>query len=240
MDGLESFLDAYGLIAIFGIMLLKSAGIPIPIPADVLMLATSARVAAGKLVLPSAFAALLVALVIGGVIQFGIVRGPGRNLLYRYGRYLGITPSRLDAAGDRLRKGGTLGIGLAVLTPGIRSIAVPACGLAGIALRPFSAGLTLGSGTFLALHFILGLIGGAALSALGNTISPTILIGGIIVLLLLGLGAWYIIRRRQKPTAPAGEILREAVGAWHEATCPVCLALGAAGRLQIDAKITNR
>jgi membrane protein DedA with SNARE-associated domain len=237
---IETFLDAYGLIAIFGIMLAKSIGIPIPIPADALMLATSARVAAGRLALPAAFIALLVALSIGGVMQFSLVRGAGRNLINRFGRYLGLTPARVDAASARLQKGGALGIGVAILTPGVRSVAVIACGLASIPLRQFIPGLVLGSGLFLALHFILGYIGGSLLSALGGVISLPVLIVGLVVLLAAGLGAWYLIRRRQLPQATTREIVSEAVGAWHEATCPVCLALGAANRLQIQLPIEHQ
>jgi membrane protein DedA with SNARE-associated domain len=54
---IEVFLDAYGLAAISGALLLKSAGVSIPIPADTLMLAASARVANGSIALPAAFIA---------------------------------------------------------------------------------------------------------------------------------------------------------------------------------------
>lgn len=236
---IETFLDAYGLLAIFGIMLAKSSGVPIPIPADVVMLAASARVAAGKFPLAGAFGVLLVALTIGGVVQFALVRGPGRDILYRYGPFLGLTPARLDAATARLKNGGITSIGLAILTPGVRSVAVIACGLAGIPLQRFASGLAVGSGLFLALHFLLGYIGGSLLSTLGTVIAPPVLIVGILVLLALGFGAWVLIRRRQMPQATPREVLAEAAGAWHEATCPVCLALGAANRLQIQLPIEH-
>lgn len=239
MNDLNSFLDVYGLAAIFGIMLAKSVGVPIPVPADALMLATSARVASGKLVLAQAFVALLIALVVGGIVQFGLVRGPGRGVLYRYGRYLGMTPQRLDSATQRLKQGGAFSIGISILTPGVRSVAVVACGLAGIPLRRFILGLALGSGLFLALHFFLGYVGGSLLNSLGASIPIPVLIGGIIVALIVGLGVWVVIRRRQMPEASNREVLAEAVGAWHEATCPVCLALGAADRLQIHLPIEH-
>lgn len=233
MSDLNAFLDLYGLAAIFAIMLVKSAGVPIPIPADALMLAASARAAQGKLVVPQAFIVLLIALVIGGVVQFALVRGPGRSIFYRYGRYLGLTPDRIEAASRRLQKGGAIGIGIAILTPGVRSVAVTACGLAGIPLRQFVAGLALGSALFLSLHFFLGYAIGALLSTIGQVIPIPVLLGVVIALVIAGLGAWYFIRRRQLPKASSSEIMAEAVGAWHEATCPVCLALGAAERLQI-------
>lgn len=93
---LEPFLEAYGLAAIFGVMLLKSIGVPIPIPADVIMLVASARAASGRISLVGAFAALLLALSVGGVIQFALIRRIGRGMLLRYGRFLGITEVRLD------------------------------------------------------------------------------------------------------------------------------------------------
>ena len=232
----ETFLDAYGLLALFAVMLLKAIGVPFPIPADVLMLAASARAASGKINVFGAFVALLVALSVGGSIQFMLIRGFGRAVLLRYGRFLGITDARLDAAARRLEKSGVIGIGLAILTPGIRSVTIPACGIAGIAFGRFVGGLILGSGLFLALHFALGILGGSLLNAVPLTTSPVLLIGFLVVLLTLGFGAWIVIRRRQHPNMAAQEIIRSAAGAWHEATCPVCLALGAVERLQIDVE----
>jgi membrane protein DedA with SNARE-associated domain len=230
MNGLDAFLESYGLAAIFVVMLAKSAGVPVPIPADLIMLATAARAAEGKIGLGPAFVALLVALVLGGLVQFGLVRGPGRGALYRFGRYLGLTPARLDAATLAVRRGGAIGVGLAILTPGIRATTVAACGLAALPLRTFLPGLVVGSSGFLSLHFVLGYLGGPLVLGLLQG-APLPWLAGI-GLLVLGLVVWWAIRRRQRPSATGGEVVVEAVGAWHEATCPACLALGAArGRL---------
>ena len=66
MNGLDAILEQYGLAAIFLVMLTKSAGVPVPVPADFIMLATAARAAEGKRALWEAFGALLLALVLGG------------------------------------------------------------------------------------------------------------------------------------------------------------------------------
>ncbi len=237
MDDIGTFLEVYGLAAIFGIMLVKAIGVPIPIPADALMIATSAQAAAGRFVVWQAFVALLIALVIGGLIQFALVRGPGRNALYRYGRYLGMTPSRLDVAADKLKKGGTLGIGVAILTPGVRSVVIPAAGLACLPFRQFTPGLTLGSSTFLALHFFLGYVGGALLGWLGTIIPLPILGAAVLIILAAGFLIWYILRRRQMWYASPKEVMCQAYHSWHDATCPICLALGAADRLQAHCHV---
>jgi hypothetical protein len=105
MNSIDMFLVQYGLAAIFILMLVKSIGVPIPIPGDLIVLTAAARVAQGKLVLWQAFTAILVALILGGLVQFWLARGPGRSLLYRFGRYIGLTSARLDAADAGVKKG---------------------------------------------------------------------------------------------------------------------------------------
>src|SRR5438067_4989182 len=151
MNSLDLFLVQYGLAAIFILLLIKTIGIPIPIPADLIILTAAARVAQGKLNVWQTFIAILVALVIGGLIQFWLARGPGRGLLYRFGRYIGLTSPRLDAASAKVKKGGIISISVATLVPGVRSAAIVAGGLASVPLRIFLPGLFLGSTVFLAV-----------------------------------------------------------------------------------------
>jgi membrane-associated protein len=224
----EAFLDRYGLPAIFVLMLTKAAGVPIPVPGDVIMLATAARAAEGKLELWQAFVVLLSALVLGGTVQFTLARGAGRGLLYRLGRYLGLTPARLDAAAVAVRRGGTLGVTLAVLTPGLRTAIVAACGLAGLPLRTFLPALALGNGAFLSLHFALGYVGWPLVAGLFQAAPLPWLLALVLGLLAAGLAIWVLIRRRKRPGATTGELAAEAVAAWHDATCPACLVLGSA------------
>jgi membrane protein DedA with SNARE-associated domain len=215
MEGLEAFLAGYGLAAAFLLMLVKAAGVPVPIPGDVILLATAARAAEGKLLLWQAFLVLLLALSVGGVLQFLVARGPGRQVVYRYGRVLGLTQERLDRVAAGVRRGGMFGIGAAILTPGVRTAVVPACGLAAIPLRAFVPGLVLGSGVDLGLHFALGYLGASILASLAS-------FGWVLVvgLLLLGLAAWLVLMRRRRASPAAAAV------AWTQATCPVCLVVG--------------
>ena len=135
MNGIDLFLVQYGLAAIFVILLVKSVDMPIPIPADLIILTAAVRASQGKLVLWQAIIVILIALVLGGLIQFVLARGPGRGLLYRFGRYIGLTSSRLDAASNKVKKGGVLGISLAILVPGMRGAAIAASGFANMLLR---------------------------------------------------------------------------------------------------------
>src|SRR5215467_5821346 len=145
MSGLESFLDTYGLAAACLVMLIKAIGIPIPIPGDVVLLAMAARAAEGKVLIWAAFVGLLVAVTLGGWLQFMLARGPARQMVLRYGARLGLTAERLESVARRVRQGGPLAIGLGILTPGLRTAVIPACGLTNMPLGLFLPGLLLGS-----------------------------------------------------------------------------------------------
>jgi membrane protein DedA with SNARE-associated domain len=238
MNGIDLFLINYGLLATFIIMLIKTIGVPIPIPGDVIIFTAAVRVAQGKLVGWQVFLAILVALVLGGLIQFVLARGPGRGLLYRFGRYVGLTKPRIDAAAGKIRKGGVPGLALAILVPGVRGAAIMAAGLADLRLRRFLIGVTLGSLLFLSLHFFLGYVGGSALFALGRILPLTISIPLVFALLVVVYALWVVAVRRQKAAraeleaAQTEQTNAAALEVWHEGICPVCLALYTANQLR--------
>jgi membrane protein DedA with SNARE-associated domain len=214
MNSIDVFLVQYGLLAIFIIMFTKSVGVPIPIPADVIILATAARAAEGKFVLWQAFLVVLLAVIVGGLIQFWLVRGPGRSLLYRFGRYIGLTSARLDAAAVKVKKGGILGLSVAILVPGVRGAAI-----------------VLGSTVFLTLHFFLGYLGGSLLLVIGHVLPPVPVIILVLVLLVVAYILWVVAVHRQK--AARRELENAAsLEVWHEGICPVCLALYTANQLR--------
>jgi membrane protein DedA with SNARE-associated domain len=223
MSSIDTFLVQYGLVAIFLLMFTKSAGVPIPIPADLIILTAAARAAEGKLSLWLAFVIILLAVVAGGFIQYVLARGPGRGVLYRFGRYLGLTPARLDAASLRVKKGGPFGIGLAILVPGVRGAAITACGLADVPVRTFVIGLLSGSIVFLCLHFFLGYLGGTFFSVIGHVLPVPEVITLVVVLFVVAFALWVIAYRRQK--AARREIDAASLEVWHEGICPACLAL---------------
>ena len=238
MNGIDQFLIQYGLLATFIIMLVKTIGVPVPIPGDVIIFTAAVRVAQGKLVGWQVFFAILVALVLGGLIQFVLARGPGRGVFYRFGRYAGLTKPRIDVAAEKIRKGGVPGLALAILVPGVRGVAIIAAGLADLALRRFLIGVTLGSFLFLSLHFFLGYAGGEALAALGRLLPLTASIPLVLALLAVVYALWVVAVRRQKAaraeleTVQAEETNAAALEVWHEGICPVCLALYTANQLR--------
>jgi membrane-associated protein len=233
-DSLTTVLDLYGLTAIFGVMLIKSIGVPIPIPSDVILLVAAAGAAQGRFVLWQAFVVVLIALVAGGIVQYALARGPGREFIYRHGRYFGLSPGRHDAVAALAKRSGLIGISVMVLVPGVRAAAVAACGLAALPARVFLPGLLIGSTGFLGLHFFLGYAGGTLLMMLSQPVSPVTVAVAAVVLLVVGFVVWFEIRRhRSGVSADTATVAADAFANWHDATCPACLALGALERLDV-------
>jgi membrane protein DedA with SNARE-associated domain len=227
---MDTIVESYGLVAVCVVLFLKGAGLPIPIPGDVLLLGTAAQAASGRFVLWQAFVAVLLAILLGGAMQYMFARGGGRRAVYRFGSYVGLTPARLDAAAGTVRRAGVVGIALLVLTPGVRSAAIPACGLASVPWRIFVPGLVVGSSVDIALHFALGIAGNRVVAVLFNpSLVPWIIVGVLVLLAAGGLLGWMLLRRRQgsRRQPPSGG---SAIDAWQQAACPVCLALGVALR----------
>ena len=223
-------LDTYGLIAIFIIMLVKEIGVPVPIPADLIMLTAAAQAAAGKFTLLEGFGVILVAMLVGGLVQYILVRRLGRPFLVRVGRYVGLSPERIDGVAASVRKGGMGAVIVSLTTPGVRIATIPACGLAELPYRLFLPGMALGSAVFLALHFVLGYLGGPLVNAVMDAIHTPMVVF-VVAFLIVGLVGWLLIHRRRTARQTQAAATLETLGDWADACCPACLALGAAERL---------
>jgi membrane protein DedA with SNARE-associated domain len=219
-----------GLATVFALMLLKEAGVPIPVPSDVIMLGAAARAATGEWSLPAVIITVEVAMLIGGTTQYLLVRGPGRRLVYRLGRYLGLTPQRLERAATAAQRGGVAAVAVGMATPGVRAATIAASGLANLRAGIFLPALVIGDSVFFLLHVAIGYAGGRGLGAVGkgtNLHSGPILIGILVAVAVAGLIGWTLLRRRARRAGQEGAAPTGIAGAWVEAACPVCLALGA-------------
>jgi len=220
---LETLLMQYGLLAIFLLLLIKSFGVPIPIPGDLILLTAAVGAFKGNFPLWQAFIVTLIPLLIGALTQFTVARGPGRNILLRFGRYLGLTPARLDAASTRVKQGGFIGICISMLIPGIRDLCTVASGLAGLPFRAYVPGLVLGTTLFIAIHFVIGYLGNSLFLQLAHLLPSTPILILIALLFLIAFALWAIAHYRQK--AVRREQNATVLEMWHEGVCPACLAL---------------
>lgn len=139
---------AYGYAAIFLLMLLESACVPIP--SEVTMLFGGALVSAPFLAADQQLAFMPVALagtagnLVGSWLAFAVGAVGGRPLVERWGRYLLLRPHEIDRAHAWFERRGEAAVFVARLLPVIRTfISLPA-GVAGMDLRRFTLYTVLG------------------------------------------------------------------------------------------------
>jgi membrane-associated protein len=195
------------------LLLPMEAGVPLPIPADLVMLAVGARAGAGDIPLAVAVLAFEGVAIVGTTVLFLAARGPGHALVSRSGPRLGLTSARLGRATGLIERRGGLALAVGRVTPGLRTLTVIAAGASGLSARQALPALIAGSSIFLQLHLFLGyFLGTAALHALHAATGPAL--ASLAVIVAGGVAFWFVRRGR-----------RVAAGGLAEAACPACLAL---------------
>ncbi|MGI9146685.1 MAG: DedA family protein [Chloroflexota bacterium] len=193
--GLTGFLDQHGVVAGFVLILIEESGVPVPIPGDFLMLLLGVHARQGRVPLWQALLVMELATLIGATVLYWAASYGGRSLVYRYGRYMHLTPERLAKAERWLVHHGALAIVAGRLTPGLRMATVITCGVLGVPLYRFLPGLAVGSFLYILLYTLLGFFfGPPILTAVEGIHLPLGLLGSLIPLVLLLV--WIVRARR--------------------------------------------
>jgi len=211
-------LDAFAIVGLAALVLVKEAGLPVPVPGDLLVVA--AGIASHGPGLPAwlVLVAILAAGYVGGSLQFLLVRGTLRRRLLRILARIGVGRERLDSLAGWLARRGARGVAIARATPAVRIGATAAAGLAGIPFGVFLAGLLVGNGLFVGAHFALGLVLGPPATELATRLGAIgVSLLALVLLATVGAVGWRRLRRA-----------RVGYAGWVEAACPACLALAAA------------
>jgi membrane-associated protein len=207
---METFFDTHGLLAAFVFLLIEEAGVPVPVPGDVLMLILGLRASQGAISLWHALAVTELATMIGSSLLYFASRLAGRNLVYRYGRFIRLTPERLDGAEQWLHHHGSRAVFLGRLVPGLRIVTAVACGVFSVPFWVFFPAMSLGALLYISVYTLLGyLLGQPVLDVLERIHIPFGLLGSLVPLALILLWTY---RARQglgrRATSP-GPVERE-------------------------------
>ena len=201
-----SQIGRHGYLAVFVLMVLESACIPLPSEAIMLFggaLAGGLTVAGVHLHLDVVVVALAGAAgnLVGSWVAYAVGRIGGRPLVERWGRYVLLRPHDLDRAERFFARRGAVAVLVARVLPVVRTfISLPA-GVAEMPLVPFSLLTAAGS---LPWTFGLALAGDALASnwsAVSNAFTPVSIVAGVLIVAWI---AWWVVRRvRARATAPS-------------------------------------
>ena len=153
---LVNIVSDWGYFGIFCLMALESSFFPFP--SEVVMIPAGYLVLRGEMNAILAFFSGVFGSLFGALFNYYLCYFFGRNLIQKYGKFVGITGEKMKKFENFFEKYGEISTFNCRLLPGIRQyISLPA-GLAKMNVMKFSLYTALGAGIWVAILMILGLV----------------------------------------------------------------------------------
>lgn len=150
---MPELIEQYSYLGLFIILFLEEAGIPLPVPGDIFIGASSA--------LPSSNYFLIVATVtlatlLGSTILFTIAKKFGHKFLAKYGKIIKFTPDKINKVEKWFGKYGSYTIIIGRLIPGLRTVTPFAAGLFDLPYRKFWPATAVAAFIWANIYFFAG------------------------------------------------------------------------------------
>lgn len=168
LHSLEPTLNHYGYLAVAGFVLVEDFGVPVP--GETILVLGAVYAGTGRLNVLAVAVIGMLAAVIGDNIGFAVGHLGGRPLVERFGRYVLLTPERVEnATGFFTRHGGKI-IVVARFIPGLRQANGIVAGISGMHWSRFLGFNALGAALWVSVWTTLGYLSGNHI----NTIYPVV------------------------------------------------------------------
>jgi membrane protein DedA with SNARE-associated domain len=158
LHGVAPILDRWGYLAVAGIIGVESFGVPAP--GQTIMVAAAIYAGAGRLNVVAVGAIAFIVAVLGDNVGYWIgVRG-GRSVVHRFGKYIFITPERLERAEKFFARRGNRIVVVARFIDGLRQLNGVIAGITAMPWRTFliynAIGAALWVGWWTTISYLLG------------------------------------------------------------------------------------
>ena len=167
LHSLEPTLNQFGYLAVLGLVLIEDFGVPVP--GETILILAAIYAGTGRLNVVLAGLLGFVGAVIGDNIGFAIGHFGGRPLIERFGRYIFLTPARIErATGFFDRHGGWIII-VARFIEGLRQANGIIAGISGIHWAKFLLFNAIGAALWVGVWTTLGYLSGSNINTIYNT-----------------------------------------------------------------------
>jgi membrane protein DedA with SNARE-associated domain len=140
---LQPVLEHYGYLVAGGFILLEDFGVPVP--GEAIMIAAAIFAGTGHMNIALVILVAVIGAIIGDNIGFAIGHFGGRPLVERFGRYIFLTPERLDRTEDYFNRHGGKVVVVARFVEGLRQANGILAGTVGMHWLKFLAFNALGA-----------------------------------------------------------------------------------------------
>src|SRR4051794_35292254 len=163
---LQPVLEHYGYLAVGGFVLLEDFGVPLP--GETILIAAAIFAGSGHMNIAAVIVVAVIAAIVGDNIGFVIGHFGGRPLVHRFGRYIFLTPERLDQAEDYFNRHGGKIVTIARFIAVLRQVNGILSGIIGMHWAKFLAFNALGAVLWVATWAGLGSPAGHQIVAISS------------------------------------------------------------------------
>jgi membrane protein DedA with SNARE-associated domain len=197
LHSLEPVLNQYGYLAVAGFVLLEDFGVPVP--GETILILGAVYAGTGRLQIWLVGLLGFLGAVLGDNIGFAIGHFGGRPLVERYGRYIFLTPERLDKATGFFEHHGGKIIVIARFIEGLRQANGIIAGISGLHWARFLLFNAIGAALWVGVWTSVGYFSGNHIDSIYNAFTR----GGIYALiaaavLLAAYVGWRVVRARRR------------------------------------------
>jgi len=193
LELIEYYMLTYGYWTVFFGVMLENAGLPIP--GETILLVAGYFCSQNGLSIPVVMLVAATGAVIGDNIGFAVGHHYGRGILLKFGRFVFLTPARLEAMETYFRSHGDKTILVARFITGLRVFAALLAGASMMRWRVFFLYNVMGAILWSVVITTLGYVFGQSLPLLIRWVGRTgtvILVVGIVIAVI----AWRVKRFR--------------------------------------------
>lgn len=191
---LEGTLHHYGYLAVAGFIFFEDFGIPLP--GETMLIAAALYAGAGHINVVLVGLIAFGAAVLGDNVGYAIGHFGGRRLIERVGKYVFITPARLDRAEDFFNRHGGKLVVVARFVEGLRQANGLVAGTIHMHWAKFLACNALGAALWVGLWTTLGYIAGDHVEAISRYFTYVAI--GLAVLFLAAIARHLHHRRKNR------------------------------------------
>jgi membrane protein DedA with SNARE-associated domain len=222
LAALSSPLEHYGLWAILLLVFLEDFGVPVP--GETVLIAAAVYAGSGRLNIVAVAVIAFAAAVLGDNIGYAIGRFGGQAVVLRWGKYIFLTPERLEKAQSFFNRHGGKIIVIARFVEGLRQANGIIAGISGMRWLRFLAFNMIGAALWVGTWVCVGYFAGQHITSIYNYITRYSLYALIAAAVLVA--AWIVHRvykhragtRRHEPAKSTGKAEKTETVETTEAT----------------------
>jgi membrane protein DedA with SNARE-associated domain len=203
LNSLAGPLEHYGIWAILLLVLIEDFGIPVP--GETVLIAGAIFAGSGQLNIVAVGVVGFCAAVVGDNIGYGIGRFGGRRIVDRWGKYVFLTPERLDKAERFFDRQGAKIITIARFIEGLRQANGIIAGITEMHWLRFIAYNALGAALWVGTWVSVGYFAGQHITAIYDGITMYSLYAAIAAVVLIVAWIVHRIYKRRKSMAEAAQ-----------------------------------